>query len=75
MTETTMTHEMKRRMAKEIATILINLNAPSEILFAIGSFGDTQDDEDVIQALEQYNEKGTYVHELVSPAFKWEPKR
>lgn len=70
-----MTDEMKRRLAAELTCILKNLGAPTELLFVIGSLGDTQDDEDIIQMLEQYNELGTYVHELVSPAFKWEPKK
>lgn len=64
---------MKMKIAKQLVITLQNLGAPAHLLFLIGSYGDTQTDEDVLEMLEQYNERGTYVHEVISPAFRWEP--
>lgn len=64
---------MKMKIAKELTIALQNMGAPSDLLFLVGSYGDTQDDADILEMLEQYNERGTYVHEVVSPAYEWKP--
>jgi len=65
---------MKMKIAKQLTITLQNLGAPAEILFAVGSYGDTQDDGDILEMLEQYNERGTYVHEVIVPAYTWKPE-
>jgi len=64
---------MKMQIAKQLTITLRNLGAPAELLFLIGSYGDTQTDEDILEMLEQFNERGTYVHEVIAPAYTWTP--
>lgn len=64
---------MKMRLAKQLTIALQNLGAPTELLFVVGSYGDTQSDEDILEMLEQHNESGTYVHEVIAPAYTWKP--
>ena len=62
---------MKMKIAKQLTILLTNISAPTELLFLIGSYGDTQSDEDILEMLEQYNECGTFVHEVIAPAYQW----
>ena len=64
---------MKMQIARQLAITLQNLGAPTELLFLIGSYGDTQTDEDILEMLEQFNERGTCVHEVIAPAYTWKP--
>lgn len=64
---------MKMSLAKQLTIALQNLGAPTELLFVVGSYGDTQSDEDILEMLEQYNDRGTYVHEVIEPAYTWKP--
>lgn len=64
---------MKIKIAKQLVISLQNLGAPTDLLFLIGSYGDTQSDEDILEMLEQFNERGTYVHEVIEPAYHWKP--
>lgn len=64
---------MKMTLAKQLNIALQNLNAPVELLCIVGSYGDTQTDSDVLEALEQYNERGTCMEVIVAPEFTWKP--
>lgn len=64
---------MKMKIAKQLTITLQNMGAPSDLLFLVGSYGDTQEDADILEMLEQYNERGTYVHEVIAPAYTWKP--
>ncbi|HCU0658943.1 TPA: hypothetical protein OUF45_000635 [Klebsiella variicola] len=66
--------QMKMAIAKQITIALQNLNAPIELLFIVGSYGDTQIDSDVLEALEQYNDRGTSMDVIIAPEFTWKPK-
>lgn len=65
---------MKMKLAKQLTIALQNLNAPIELLCIVGSYGDTQSDEDVLECLEQYNDRGTCMQEIIAPAYEWKPK-
>lgn len=65
---------MKMALAKQLTIALQNLGAPVELLCIVGSYGDTQTDADILEMLEQYNERGTSMEEIISPAFIWSPK-
>lgn len=64
---------MKMALAKQLNIALQNLNAPVELLFIVGSYGDTQIDSDVLEALEQYNERETCMEVIIAPEFTWKP--
>jgi transcriptional regulator GlxA family with amidase domain len=64
---------MKMSLAKQLTIALQSLGAPTELLFVVGSYGDTQSDEDILEMLEQYNDRGTYVHGVIAPAYTWKP--
>lgn len=66
---------MKMQIAKQLTIALQNLSAPVELLCIVGSYGDTQTDSDVLEMLEQYNERGTCMNEIIAPAFEWKPKQ
>lgn len=65
---------MKMALAKQLTIALQNLGAPVELLCIVGSYGDTQADADVLEMLEQYNDRGTCMEEIIAPAFAWSPK-
>jgi len=67
--------EMKMKLAKQLTIALQQLNAPIELLCIVGSYGDTQSDEDILECLEQYNECGTAMQEIIAPAYKWSPSK
>lgn len=67
--------EMKMALAKQLIIALQNLNAPLELLCVVGSYGDTQTDSDILEMLEQYNERGTCMDFIISPAYTWKPNR
>lgn len=64
---------MKMALAKQLTISLKNLGAPVELLCIIGSYGDTQTDSDILEALEQYNERGTSMEVIIAPEFIWKP--
>jgi hypothetical protein len=53
-----MTPELKSRLASALYRVMERLGADFEVLAAIGSFGDTLDDEDVVDLLEDWLERG-----------------
>lgn len=65
---------MKMAFAKQLTIAMQNLVVPIELLCIVGSYGDTQTDADVIEMLEQYNNRGTCMEEIIAPAFVWSPK-
>ncbi|HHH3394325.1 TPA: hypothetical protein ACPY9W_003516 [Klebsiella aerogenes] len=65
---------MKMALANQLTIALQNLGAPVELLCIVGSYGDTQADADVLEMLEQYNDRGTCMEEIIAPAFAWSPK-
>lgn len=66
---------MKMKIAKQLTIALQNLGAPIELLCTVGSYGDTQTDADILDALEQYNERGTCMEQIIAPAYEWKPKQ
>ncbi|MDR7940116.1 hypothetical protein RIU82_09195 [Enterobacter soli] len=67
--------QMKMALAKQLIIALQNLGAPVELLCIVGSYGDTQDDESVLDALEQYNEMGSCMDVIIAPAYTWKPAK
>ncbi|WP_101836612.1 hypothetical protein [Klebsiella michiganensis] len=65
---------MKMAFAKQLTIAMQNLVSPIELLCIVGSYGDTQTDADVIEMLEQYNNRGTCMEGIIAPAFVWSPK-
>ncbi|MCW2477727.1 hypothetical protein [Candidatus Symbiopectobacterium sp. NZEC135] len=68
-----MTDEMKMKLAKQLTIAMHAIGAPVELLCIVGSLGDTQSDEDVLESLEQFNERGTCMDEIISHPFTWTP--
>ncbi|MBE3178203.1 hypothetical protein INF83_09630 [Enterobacter cloacae complex sp. P3B] len=66
---------MKMALAKHLTIALQNLGAPVELLCIVGSYGDTQADSDILEMLEQYNERGTCMEFIISPAYVWNPPK
>ena len=66
--------EIKMALAKQLAIAMQNLGAPVELLCIVGSYGDTQTDSDILEMLEQYNERGTCMDVIIVPEFTWKPK-
>lgn len=64
---------MKMALAKQLVIALQNLGAPVELLCIVGSYGDTQTDSDVLEMLEQHNERGTCMDVIIAPEFTWKP--
>lgn len=64
---------MKMALAKQLTIALQNLGAPVELLCIVGSYGDTQADADVLEMLEQYNQRGTCMDVIIAPEFTWKP--
>jgi hypothetical protein len=54
-----------KKIMAEIYIACENLGAASELLTLIGSFGDTQKNEDILHMLSQYNKTGTYIDEML----------
>lgn len=65
--------EMKMALAKQLAIALQNLGAPVELLCIVGSYGDTQDDAEILEMLKQHNERGTCMDMIIAPEFIWKP--
>ncbi len=66
--------QMKMALAKQLTITMQNLGAPVELLCIVGSYGDTQSDSDILDMLEQYNERGTCMDVIVAPEFTWKPR-
>ncbi|SAH65991.1 hypothetical protein [Enterobacter bugandensis] len=64
---------MKMALAKQLTIALQNLGAPVELLCIVGSYGDTQTDSDILEMLEQHNERGTSMEAIIAPEFIWKP--
>jgi S-methylmethionine-dependent homocysteine/selenocysteine methylase len=56
--------EMKQAIARELYLAMEKLGAPPALLALIGSYGDTLDDEHVLNYLRAYNDTGTYWREI-----------
>ena len=65
---------MKMALAKQLTIAMQNLGAPVELLCIVGSYGDTQTDSDILEMLEQHNERGTCMDVIISPEFTWKPR-
>jgi len=65
---------MKMALAKQLTIALQNLGDPVELLCIVGSYGDTQTDSDILEMLEQHNERGTCMDVIIAPEFTWKPK-
>lgn len=65
---------MKMALAKQLTIALQNLGATVELLCIVGSYGDTQTDSDILEMLEQHNERGTCMDVIIAPEFSWKPK-
>lgn len=65
---------MKMALAKQLTIALQNLGAPVELLCIVGSYGDTQTDSDILEMLEQHNERGTCMDVIIAPEFTWKQK-
>lgn len=65
--------QMKMALAKQLTITMQNLGAPVELLCIVGSYGDTQSDSDILDMLEQYNERGTCMDVIIAPVFTWTP--
>lgn len=50
----------------QINIAIQKLGGDIELLCLVGSFGDTQEDDDVLEMLTQYNECGTYMQETIA---------
>jgi len=64
---------MKMKIAKQLTITLQRLGASIELLCIVGSYGDTQTDADTLDSLEQYNERGTCMEQIIAPAYEWKP--
>ncbi|MGP2409864.1 hypothetical protein V2A84_09620 [Yersinia sp. 2553 StPb PI] len=60
---------------RELYKALINLGADTHLLCIVGSHGDTQSDEDVLEMLQQYNEKGDCMHKIIAPTYTFKPTK
>jgi hypothetical protein len=60
---------MKMALAKQLTITMQNLGAPVELLCIVGSYGDTQTDSDILEMLEQHNERGTCMDVIIAPEF------
>ena len=65
--------QMKMSLAKQLTIALQNLGAPVELLCIVGSYVDTQTDADILEMLEQYNDRGTCMDVIIDPEFTWKP--
>ncbi|WP_239825787.1 hypothetical protein [Cronobacter sakazakii] len=70
-----MSEQMKMALAKQLNIALQNLGAPVELLCIVGSYGDTQTDSDILEMLEQYNDRGTCMESIIAPEYTWTPKK
>lgn len=57
--------EISHRILHQINKALENLGGSIELLCIVGSYGDTQEDEDILEMLEQYNSQGTTIAETI----------
>jgi hypothetical protein len=58
--------EDQYKIVGQINVALEKLGAPVELLCLVGSFGQSQEDSDVLEMLEQYNECGTYMQDTIA---------
>ena len=52
---------MKMELAKQLTIALQTLGAPVELSCIVGRYGDTQTDSDILEMLEQHNERGPWM--------------
>ncbi|WP_105668987.1 hypothetical protein [Cronobacter dublinensis] len=64
---------MKMALARQLSIALQDIGAPVELLCIVGSYGDTQSDGDILEALEQYNKRGTCMEVIIAPEYTWKP--
>lgn len=53
---------MKQKIAAEIYKAAERLGAGPELLSILGSYGDTLEDDDILQMLKDFNETGECLH-------------
>lgn len=58
--------EDQYKIVGQINVALEKLGAPVELLCLVGSFGQSQEDSDVLEMLEQYNQCGTYMQDVIA---------
>jgi len=56
--------ETQLKVIGQIYKAFENLGADIDILSLVGSFGTTQEDDDILEMFEQYNETGSYFAEV-----------
>lgn len=64
---------INQKIIYELYTALKNMGGDTHLLCIVGSHGDTQSDEDVLEMLQQYNEKGSCMHQIIAPAYTFKP--
>ena len=64
---------MKIALAKQLTIAMQNLGASVELLCIVGSYGDTQTDSDILEMIEQHNERGTCMDVIIAPEFTCKP--
>ena len=68
-----MSDTIHQKINKQITIAIKNLGADIELLCLVGSYHETQSDSDILEMLEQYNEKGSYIQKFISPRFIFSP--
>ena len=58
-------NKTQQGIIREIYNALQHLGASSELLSIVGSWGDTQEDEDILEMLEMFNKNGTTAHRVI----------
>lgn len=61
-----MSGDIKDKIIKQLYCALRGVTSNAELLCIVGSYGDTQEYSDVLEALEQFNSKGTCMHAVVA---------
>lgn len=61
-----MSGDIKDKIIKEIYCALRGVTSNVELLCIVGSYGETQEHSAVLEALEQFNSKGTCMHTAVA---------
>jgi len=57
--------ETQLKIISQIYKAFENLGASVDILCLVGSFGDTLEDDEVLEMFEQYNETGSCMSEII----------
>jgi hypothetical protein len=61
--------DVQQQIVNQITTALHNLGASVELLCIVGSWGDTLEDEEVLDHLTDYNTHGTAMTEVIASVY------